>query len=398
MVGTQVMQIHRLILGCAAAVLLSTGAAAQEGVEFPSDFPPPPSAVQPPPPSLVQPLSPVPAPGALTPPPVPLNGRLPTTIPGAPYGSRDGQATFTIDPSCQACIGPNFLISFDAILWRLETTDEQPYLLNPILGTAVFTDDVDLGVEIGPRITASYLNADNEHLRGFEFGYFGMYDWDGSRIDVAPAGTFLRLPDVLGNPGVTTDFATADAMRTFYEIDLSSVELNGLFGQPHSAFSWLAGVRYLRLEEQFEIDSFTGPRFSFYDVQTQNSMWGVQAGGRWQATRGCWELSSMLKMGAFANEAQQRTLLTDNNRTVVLRNTGAESDEASFMLDFGVNLARRLGDVWLARAGYSVFYMNNVARAPDQLDFSSSAISGGQVFFREDALAHGLNFGLEARW
>ena len=71
---------------------------------------------------------------------------------------------------------------------------------------------------------------------------------------------------------------------------------------------------------------------------------------------------------------------------------------AAFVLDAGINAAYQFNGTWLARVGYNVFLMDNVARAPDQLDFSNNTTSGDRIFFRQDVIAHGLNFGLEARW
>jgi hypothetical protein len=92
------------------------------------------------------------------------------------------------------------------------------------------------------------------------------------------------------------------------------------------------------------------------------------------------------------------TLMTDNDRTVVLRDFGRTRNVAAFALDAGINVGYQITGTWLARVGYNVFVLDNVARATDQLDFSNNAISGSRLFFRQDAVAHGLNFGLEARW
>jgi len=301
-----------------------------------------------------------------------------------------------IDPHCAR--GPYFDVVTESILWRLEHTRGQPVALNPVLGQTTRTDDLDLGLRVGPRVNVSYLTDESENVSAFEVGYFGVYDWSATTTLVVPGGTFLRLPDTLGDPGVTTDFSGADSMRLDYESRLNSLEVNLLFGDPLASFHVIFGPRFIQLDERFNIDSFTGPSLSYYEVVTRDELWGVQLGGRWRRTAGYWEFNSVLKIGAYNNKARLTTLMTDDNRTVVLRDFGTGDTVASFVLDGGVNVARPIGQVWLIRVGYSVFLMDHIARAADQLDFSDNALSGSRIFYRQDAVTHGLNVGLEARW
>ncbi len=322
-----------------------------------------------------------------------------TTPSGTPVAhSPGGLSTTFIDPNCAAQIGPYFDATVEALLWRLESTRGQPMILNPVLGRTIRTDDLDLGFQAGPRINMAFMSDEEESIHAFEVGYFGVYNWFDRIVEQAPAGSFLRLPDRLGDVGVTTDFSAAEQMQASYGVNLNSVELNVVFGGPRSDFHWMLGPRFIRLEERFNLDSFTAGRFSFYEIGTRNDLWGVQWAGRWRRTRGCWELTGICKVGIYDNQARQSTLLTDNDRTVVLREFSPGATVAAFVLDAGVTAAYQFNGTWLARVGYNVFVMDNVARAPDQLDFSNNTTSGNRLFFRQDAIAHGLNFGLEARW
>jgi hypothetical protein len=295
-------------------------------------------------------------------------------------------------------MGPNYEFTVEALLWRLEHTRGQPMILNPVLGRTIRTEDLDLGFQAGPRVNMAFMSDDEESLHAIEVGYFGVFNWFDRVDEQAPGGSFLRLPDALGDPGVTTDFSAADQMLASYRARVNSVELNFVFGERYSGFHWMLGPRFIRLEERLNLDSFTAGRFSFYNVDTRNDLFGAQWVGRWRRTRRCWDFTAICKVGIFNNEARQFTLLTDNNRTVVLRDFAVADTVASFVLDAGLNAAYQLNGIWLARVGYNVFVMDNVARAPDQLDFSNNATSGNRIFFRQDAVAHGLNFGLEARW
>jgi len=90
--------------------------------------------------------------------------------------------------------------------------------------------------------------------------------------------------------------------------------------------------------------------------------------------------------------------MTDNDRTVIMRDFSNTETVASFVLDAGISVTRRINRRWLVRVGYSVLFIDHIARAADQLDFSDNDLSGSRLFVRQDAVAHGLNIGLEAHW
>ncbi len=318
--------------------------------------------------------------------------------PGSASNKPYGPTTTYIDPS-YAETRPVFDFTAEALVWRLEhANSSQPMIQNPILGQTVLTNALDLGYQAGPRISMEFLSDEEETIHSFEIGYFGIYNWFDRVTVIAPAGTFLRLPDVLGDPGVTTDFAAANSMVARYQARVNSVELNVFFGDRDARFHWAIGPRFIRWEENFLLNSFTAPRWSYYQVDTLNDLWGVQWVGRWRGFRGRWEFTGICKVGIYDNQARQSTLLTDNDRTVELRNFGPTDTVASLLVEGGLSAAYQFNGTWLARFGYNVLYLDNVARATDQLDFSNNANSGNRVFFRQDALAHGFNCGLEARW
>lgn len=329
------------------------------------------------------------------PPPALPSSAMPS--PRQTAGQAYGATTTYIDPNC-AETRPVFDFTAEALVWRLEHTRRQPMMVNPVLGRTVFTNALDLGYQGGPRVSMDFLSDEEEAVHSFEIGYFGIYNWFDRVTEVAPVGTFLRLPDVLGDPGVTTDFSAAGAMVARYQSRINSVELNAFFGGRDASFHWAIGPRFIRLEEGFNLNSFTADRLSFYQVDTMNDLWGVQWVGRWRGTRGCWEFTGICKVGIYDNQARQSTLMTDNDRTVVLRSFSPSETAASLVVDGGLTAAYQFNGTWLARFGYNVFYMDNIARATDQLDFSNNATSGSRLFFRQDALAHGFNCGLEARW
>ncbi|MGO8747156.1 MAG: BBP7 family outer membrane beta-barrel protein [Thermoguttaceae bacterium] len=394
----------KTILLCAAALLSASRSLADDPAAAPSPGPAAPSAAAAAPSANTA----APSPSASAPapsPPAPLPQYFPT--PGSSVSTLSGTVGgpvehTSIDPACAAEAPVTFDVTVEDLLWRLDNTRDQAMILNPALGTTISTRDLNLGWGTGPRITAAYLSDQGiQGVQGIEAGYFGIYTWTNSLVDVAPAGTFLRLPGELGDPGVTADFSKANEMATQDNVLLNSVEMNLLLGEQKSTFSWLLGGRFIRFHEQLDLDSFNfGPplRISSYQVTANNDLYGVQAGGRWNRRCDRWTLTTVLKLGIFDNTAKQSTLLTDYNSILVLRNFAPEQTAASPMLDGGITLGYQFNDYWSARVGYNAFWLYNVARAPDQLDFTNNAISGSQVSFRDQVLAYGFNFGVEARW
>jgi hypothetical protein len=187
-------------------------------------------------------------------------------------------------------------------------------------------------------------------------------------------------------------------MEMHYQSQLNSVETNMLLGEPKQPFKFILGIRYIRLDEIFNIFSYTGLGYDYYNVTTRNEMYGGQLGGQFRQQFGCWELKTFCKFGLFANQCQQTTLVTDLDRTVIVRNGGNSGYLNTFAFDSNVTLSRKINESWSVHLGYSLFWLHDVVRAPDQLDFSDNATSGNELQSRQDALAHGLNVGVESRW
>ncbi len=78
--------------------------------------------------------------------------------------------------------------------------------------------------------------------------------------------------------------------------------------------------------------------------------------------------------------------------------TSAQHGQVAFLGELNFNLIYQLSKVWDIRAGYNLFWIDGVALAPDQLDFSADIGAGGRLDSNGNAFYHGVNIGLEARW
>ena len=164
---------------------------------------------------------------------------------------------------------------------------------------------------------------------------------------------------------------------------------------------WLAGFRYVDLSETFGI---AGERriqglleTGVYNVQTDNDLYGAQLGLRMRRCLGRFSGEVTGKAGIYYNDASQSQYIVDYPN-IVLRNEQADDDGAAFMGELNVSGIYRLTSAWGLRAGYNLIWIEGVALAPDQLDFSAQIPAGNQLSHSGGVFLHGVNIGLEARW
>ncbi|MDY0166922.1 MAG: BBP7 family outer membrane beta-barrel protein [Thermoguttaceae bacterium] len=299
-------------------------------------------------------------------------------------------------PCVVPCVeDPWLTFSADALFLHLNrgTRSAEPLVIAVFENeTRMTTHDLSFGTEVGPRF-AFDIGLDSH--RSIETVYFGLHQW-GSTRDVADENN-LSIPSPLA---VTTqDFFMADRMTLDYRSRIHNVEVNYWRRLGCTNFHLLAGFRYFNLDERFNInseDDQTGT--SDYRVNARNNLYGAQLGGRWEATRGQLGVDFFGKAGVFGNAAGQRTFMGDLDNTVVLRDFNTTGSRTAFIGELGINATWRFTECLAARAGYQLMWVEGVARAPDQLDFTNTLQSGSALVFDQGAFMHGAHVGLEARW
>jgi hypothetical protein len=261
-------------------------------------------------------------------------------------------------------------------------------------------DDLDFDVSGGVRAVVGIpLN----ECKAVEFSYFGLFDSEASAV--VSGDNSLAIPGRLGL--ASNDFFGADIMHVDYESQIHSAEfncveccwcVNDCCG--YRSLEWLAGFRYLRLNEDFDLTSTDFDEgTSVYDINTNNNLYGAQLGLRLKRQRGClgWELVG--KAGIYGNDASQRQFVTDFPPPFLLRDPRGDSEtQVAFVGELGLSLTYQLNDRWTLRGGYNVMWLEGVALAPDQLDFSFRADSGTDLNSDGGFFLHGANVGLEACW
>jgi hypothetical protein len=251
--------------------------------------------------------------------------------------------------------------------------------------------DLAMNFQPGMRIVAGWRQ---DAQRAFEVSYFGIFNWHDSAI--VQGNNNLALPGALGL--ASQDFFAADQMRLSYRSQLNNAEANVI--GTDGPFSLLGGFRYLSLYEKLNIRSTDFDcGTSDYHIRTTNNLFGGQLGASFRRSYGRFAWDATAKAGLLGNTASQWQFVTDFPPGTFLRDrrtaTGAQ---LAFVSDFNVSIYYRLFSFLTLRAGYNLLWVDGVALAPGQLDFSNTAKSGSDLRSGDGFFAHGISAGVLADW
>jgi hypothetical protein len=196
-------------------------------------------------------------------------------------------------------------------------------------------------------------------------------------------------------------FYEAVEQRVSYESELQGAEINVKATWNHCQFirSEYVGFRYLNLAERFQVASqdevFSTPDngIGFYNVHTDNDLFGLQLGEDVGLPLfGCLLLNAKMKAGLFVNAAEQTTTIIDSN---ILRYNAREvEEELSFVGELNVSANFKVNRMLSIRGGYNFLWITGVALAAEQgypvaLAGFSPLNDNGRLFL------HGFSIGLE---
>lgn len=256
-------------------------------------------------------------------------------------------------------------------------------------------DDLNFDFEAGTKFTIGRVATNGAAI---EAVYFGRNDW---MAEASALGDNNR--SIPGDLGLATfDYFAVDRIDVSYGSQIDNLEVNYI--RHFSNLRLLAGFRYFELDESLQIASFDADTFlSDYLIDTQNRLYGGQIGaayGIMGTTRfdRQWEINTGLKLGVFGNANQQSTLVRDLNNNLVYRDLTVEGDGTSFIgqidIKGSVNLWKHLDLV----IGYNLLWVESVALAPYQLDFTDTLDSSNFVNDTPGVFFHGLSIGLSGTW
>ena len=223
-----------------------------------------------------------------------------------------------------------------------------------------------------------YVARQLSDCRGVEFRYFGLDSTAGFNNDLTVdfnfgGGTIINLLDV-------------DAT---YRSNLDSAELNMRIDQSPRV-TWLAGFRYLGLEELLNYD-VTVLGFLDNDIRwaTANHLYGGQLG----ADLNLWNLNSplainsVMKAGIFGNDASNRFSF---DRPVLSTITGgADASDVAFVGEIDINFALHVTQHFALTGGYQLMWVDGVALSSDQAAVALDQVNVDTITTNGDLFYHG---------
>jgi hypothetical protein len=190
-----------------------------------------------------------------------------------------------------------------------------------------------------------------------------------------------------------------------------------------SRLSWLAGFRFLDLEESFDLQTTSvalppalGISTALADsIATRNRFYGAQIGADADFFHKNWRLTMRGRLALGGNDEAVKISGTTTNvdpiRGVVVAPGGYFSGpnnignhhhgEFAVVPEFGANLGYQISKNLTATVGYTFLYISDVVRAGDQIDRVVTFQTNnrpGVLFKQSDSWAQGINLGFQIRY
>lgn len=262
---------------------------------------------------------------------------------------------------------------------------------------SLHSDDVLFPLQTGLRFQLSRRIGEQTAI---EATYWGLQHWSIERtIRGDPEGEtvlahspWLQVPDLVGG--------FDDYLRYTYSSEVHNFEINERIRlhsfNPFATFSWLWGVRYFHLSDNFTLsgsDLWSGD-YEALNYQTRNNLLGMQAGLQWSWGWDRFQLNTELKVGLFANFYEQQGMDSAGGpggmpAGFVPFTTSHSGTDLAVLVELSLVARYRLSsDLWV-RLGYQFCSVSGLALAPRQL---AGRDAGGAVGL------DGLSLGLEWAW
>ncbi len=245
---------------------------------------------------------------------------------------------------------------------------------NPIrqINRDSFKFDWELGIDLSLRRIRWNENS-------FELRFMGIESLVANTTTVAGGTTEIHA----AVPIFVSDITSIDAS---YTSDLYGLEANWQF-VTYCPFQYIAGIRYIGFNEQLNIDLNSPTSPVTYRATTQNDLYGVQVGVTSipdMPLLDCRWLTWSAKIGLYGNDAEQTSILTGS----VGQRADSPADTAAFAGEFKIGLEVPLTNCIRVSSGYTLFLMERVAVASDQLQ-ATNFFTGTGSDDEGNALFHG---------
>jgi hypothetical protein len=314
-------------------------------------------------------------------------------------------ATNTISDECgfsgwdgpaDACYQPLWTVNAGTVILHRETPNPSPIILNVhtramILDASDFKFDWAAGSDI--EVTRRIVNFDA--IDAVDFRYFGV---QSAEADTSIDTVNSWRPAYSGQGSILRS-----RIDTLYQSQVQSAELNVLRDASCGWLTWLAGVRWVGLDEEMNLTARVGSPGNYghpfyYTYATRNDLYGGQIGAAvtlWDRC-GPFRANCLTRAGLYGNTASNQYDGVDSFGDYALLSTDRKSTTA-FVGDVNFTAAYQLTKHVALQGGYQLLWIQGVAVAGDQpvaidLANDNGMASNGGVFY------HGAMASISVTW
>jgi hypothetical protein len=260
------------------------------------------------------------------------------------------------------------------------STIVETYYITPT-STLLDASDFKFGWSAGADIGVTRRVDKCEAINAIEFRYFGVQDWQADTSIVT--GGFWKFPNI--HSGHYLD----SQINTSYQSQLHSAEINGLRDSSWNRVTWIAGARWIGLDERMDMAFRYSPSvpFAHFYFPTRNSLFGGQIGAAiklWE-NGGPLHINCTSKAGLYGNAAANRFEIVDTAGRYRLLSSD-QRNQVAFVGDIGFTAVYQWNDHIALQGGYQLLWIQGVAIAGSQPVVANSSThngiaSNGEVFY-----------------
>ena len=260
-------------------------------------------------------------------------------------------------------------------------------------------DDSDLAMGTSVGLTFCPDPCNTSCRVGMEF--YAIPNWTATESVAGNIGvafpSLVYLPELQQQGDPDSGYGVA----TFhYQSNLYNTEFNIYRQSPNICWlTMLAGFRWMEISEAYSAVFETGGTSPNFGIDVNNHLYGFQLGGLVNLrNNGRWRVDSWLKLGLFANSADQDTFEDFTSTGGQVLTVGARSADFAFVGDMGISLSRQLTQNLYLRFSYMGLWVEGVALAPQQLDNMDPSVAFATLDNSDNVFYHGGFLGAEFLW
>ncbi len=199
------------------------------------------------------------------------------------------------------------------------------------------------------------------------------------------------------------------------DVELHNAEINHVVVMSDACcMPWrgemLCGVRFLRYDDdlQFMADTAANDPL-YYNIDTENTLVGVQVGGRGEYQLGCrWAVAIGAKAGVYNNHIRSYSRIGTSDTTARIGDgpnqdrawrVDASKDDVSLLGELQLELLCQITPCWYGKLGYRAVGVTGVASPPDQIYHDLRGINDVELVDSHGSLfLHGFSASVERRF